>query len=215
MALRLRIKICGITLFDDALLAVELGADALGFIFYPKSPRYLAPDAARAIIDRLPPFVTTVAVIVNETVETARQILAVSGCSMAQLHGDESPAFLRELARPAIRALSVSSVADLSALAGYDHTRAFLLDTRVAGLHGGTGQTFDWTIARDAKRFGKPIILAGGISPENVADAVRIVEPYAVDLSSSVERAPGRKDPEQLKALFAAISELRSTPTPQ
>ena len=206
----MRVKICGITNLEDALLAAELGADALGFIFFPRSPRYLTPAAARAIIDALPPFVTPVAVVVDEPAEAIEEIMAKSGCRVAQLHGQEPPAMLECLRWPAIKAVSVSSADDLTALERYPAARAFLLDTRVEGLHGGTGKTFDWTIAREARRYSKPIILAGGLTPENAAEAIRVAAPDAVDIGSGIERSPGRKDVERMRALFDAIRTARA-----
>lgn len=207
----MRVKICGITNLEDAELAVALGADALGFIVFPRSPRCVSPAAARAIIDRLPATVLPVAVVVNETVDAARAIMAESGCRVAQLHGQEPPAFLDALGYPAIKALSVATQADLAPIPSYAHAAAILLDTKVAGQHGGTGVAFDWTLARTAQEFGQPIILAGGLNPENVAEAIRVAQPCAVDVSSGVEREPGRKDPEKLRALFAAIRAASAT----
>lgn len=198
----MRIKICGITNSKDARLAVELGADALGFIFYPKSPRYIAPAAAREIVAALPPFVTPVAVMVDETPPVIAELLATTGCRVAQVHSGarvSCPTF------PLIRAISVASREDLAPLRDPAGACAFLLDAKVKGLHGGTGQTIDWTLAREATAFGTPIILAGGLNPENVADAIRVAAPYAVDLNSGVEATPGKKDPERLQAAFAAI----------
>lgn len=201
----MRIKICGITNSEDARLAVELGADALGFIFYKKSPRYITPDAAREIITGLPPFVTPVAVVVEEPEVDA--LLSYTGCRAAQVHGEAS--FTREVAirasYPVIRAVSVATREDLAPLRDPAGARAFLLDAKVPGLHGGTGRTIDWTLAREAAAFGTPIILAGGLNPENVAEAIHIAHPYAVDLNSGVEARPGKKDPERLRAAFAAI----------
>jgi len=209
---RVRVKICGITTLSDALLAAELGADMLGFIFYAKSPRAIEPAAARAIIDRLPPYVTPVAVVVNESVEAVRRILDESGCLVAQLHGDESSAFLEALGRPAMRAVAVAEMADLDAIPHYPLARAILLDTKVPGQSGGTGRTFDWHIAREARRYGRPIVLAGGLCPENIADAIRIAQPDAVDISSGIEAAPGRKEHEKMRQLFAAIASGRTDP---
>lgn len=202
---RVRVKICGLTNLADALLAVELGADALGFNFYSKSPRATTPAAARAIIDRLPPFVTPVAVVVNEPVEAVREIMARSGCQLAQLHGDEPPDYLERLHLPAMKALPVGASEDLDALARYTSAQAILLDTKVSGQYGGSGRTFDWQLARQAQRFGKPIVLAGGLTPDNIAEAVRIAQPYAVDISSGIELAPGQKDHERMRELFAAL----------
>lgn len=210
---RVRVKICGITIREDALLAAELGADALGFIFAPSSPRYLSPEAARAIVDTLPPFVTPVAVMVNEPLARVEEILTLSGCRVAQLHGDTPTDLLAALAWPVVQAVSVAVAEDLAPLSRYPHARAFLLDTKVAGQHGGTGQTFDWTLARQARGAGKPIILAGGLNPDNIADAIAVAQPDAVDLSSGVEREPGKKDHARLRALFVALTTPPATPT--
>ena len=205
MLTRTRIKICGITRLDDALLAATLGADALGFIFYRRSPRYIDPADARAIIDRLPPFVTPVAVLVDEPLAGINAIMAGSGCRVAQLHGDESPQLLEQLDWPVIKAISVASADDLARIANYPGARAILLDTKVTGAYGGTGVAFDWRIARAARSFGRPLILAGGLTPDNVADALRIAAPDMLDISSGVESAPGRKDPLRLQQFFATL----------
>ncbi|HEY3416364.1 MAG TPA: phosphoribosylanthranilate isomerase [Armatimonadota bacterium] len=202
---RTRVKICGITQLDDALLAAELGADALGFIFYPKSPRCVTPEAAREIINQLPPFVTPVAVVVNEPAEEIQRLMTVSGCRALQLHGEESPEFFTKFPWPVIKSLAVSAPAAIAAIARYSQAQGILLDTKVDGAYGGTGRTFNWKIARDARRYGRPIILAGGLTPGNIAEAIRTAEPWAVDVSSGVEREPGRKDHEKLRILFEAI----------
>ena len=225
----MRVKICGITNMEDARLAVELGADALGFIFYAKSPRHITPAAAREIIEALPPFVTPVAVVVarpsatevarpsatevarpsatevSESAAVVNGLLARTGCRVAQVHGGDAPGYLEQLTYPAIKAVAMASETDLAALRGCAGARAFLLDAKVEGMHGGTGHTIDWTLARQAAQFGKPIILAGGLTPENVAEAIHIAHPYAVDLNSGVESVPGKKDPERLRTAFAAI----------
>ncbi|MHB9130595.1 MAG: phosphoribosylanthranilate isomerase [Armatimonadota bacterium] len=201
---------CGITNLDDALLAVELGADALGFIFFRQSPRYIAPDAVRPIIDRLPPFVTPVAVVVNESIAAVNRIMAMSGCQVAQLHGDEPPEYLAQLAWPVIKGISIATIQDLDSLSRYQQARAILLDTKVVGQYGGTGATFDWEIARRAQQFGRPIILAGGLSPENITEALQVAEPDAIDVSSSIEREPGKKNPERMRRLFTAVREFNA-----
>lgn len=208
---RTRVKICGITNLDDAMLAVELGADALGFIFYRKSPRYITPSAVHEIIDRLPPFVTPVAVVVNESIAQVSEIMAISGCQIAQLHGHENPEYMMRLAWPSFKGISIASVQDLAQLACYKNARAILLDSKVAGQFGGTGTTFDWEVARQAHTFGRPIILAGGLSPENVAEAMRVAEPDAIDVSSSIESSPGKKDSTRMRALFEAIKAVDET----
>lgn len=187
----LRIKICGITNAGDASAAVEYGADALGFVFYPKSPRSVAPETARSIIQSLPPFITTVGVFVNETVETINHIKAETGIDMVQLHGDESPEFCRQWPH-VIKAFRVAAMSDLEAFKNYTAS-AFLLDTYSPAKYGGTGQVFNWEIAVEAKRYGS-IILAGGLTADNIAKAVSKVRPYAVDVSSGVEREKGKKD---------------------
>lgn len=205
MSHRTHIKICGITRLEDALLAVELGADALGFILYPKSPRCILPAEARAIIDRLPPFITPVAVVVNETAAAVNALLAETGCRAAQVHGVDAPDYPLQVQAPVILVISVASPVDLAMPEYCRHARAVLLDTKAPGQYGGTGKTFDWTIAHEAKALGKPIILAGGLTPENVGAAIRIADPYAVDLNSGIEQAPGMKDPEKIRAAFTAI----------
>ncbi|HIE33084.1 MAG TPA: phosphoribosylanthranilate isomerase [Thermodesulfobacteriaceae bacterium] len=206
MESKVRIKICGITNLEDALLAIELGASALGFIFYPRSPRYIEPEAARKIISHLPPFVTTVGVFVNESEDFIRKVLSEVGLDLVQLHGDESPDLCARFFPKAIKALRVRSLEDLKAISAYKgKIRAVLLDTYVKGIPGGTGQTFNWDLARKAKKFGIPVILAGGLRPENIKEALQTARPFAVDISSGVEASPGKKDPEKLQALFAAI----------
>ncbi len=205
----IRIKICGITNTEDALAAAEYGADALGFVFYEKSPRCVTPERAREIIGHLPPFVTTVGVFVNETPERIREIMAVSGVQIPQLHGDEPPEACRQLLRP-VKAIRVSDVTDLRQLERY-RVSAFLLDTYSAAEFGGTGQVFNWEIAAEAKRFGR-IILAGGLTPENIEQAVRQVRPYGVDVSSGVEAERGKKD---LKRLREFIERARASLSPR
>ena len=204
---RTRIKICGITRLADALCAAELGADALGFIFYPGSPRFIAPAAARSIIGALPPFVTPVAVMVNSTPEEIVEAMAASGCQSLQLHGATEDALLAQCAFPVIRACSVAVPGDLAPLANYPSARAFLLDTKREGQYGGTGATFDWQLARQARSFGRPIILAGGLTPENVGAAIGRAVPDAVDVNSGIESAPGIKDLRRMRDLFAAVWE--------
>lgn len=200
-----RIKICGITNLEDALLAADLGADALGFIFYPRSPRSVAPDAARAIIAQLPPLVTTVGVFVDEDAAAVKELAAKVGLDWVQLHGKEPPEYCRSLDRRVLKAFRIrdeSSLADLAAYRGA--AQALLLDTYKKGQVGGTGATFNWDLAREAKKYG-PIILAGGLTAENVAQALAAAQPDAVDLASGVEAVAGKKDPEKLRAFFKAV----------
>ena len=188
-------KICGITNREDALCAVNCGADALGFIFYEKSPRYVAPEKAAKIICDLPPFVTPVGVFVNAPHIDATVKLA--GLRAIQLHGDEPPEACLGHEVPVIRTLRVGNEFDALTLRSYPvHT--FLLDTARAGSYGGTGETFDWAKAREAKNYGR-IILSGGLNPDNVREAIEQVAPYAVDTSSGVEAEPGKKDHKKVR----------------
>ena len=202
-----RIKVCGITRLEDAQLAVELGASALGFNFYPPSPRYIAPGAAPSIIERLPPLVVAVGVYANETeMEHVTAIAREAGVGAIQLHGPRFPDFSRQPAGyPLIRAVAVGEDFKAEMLAGF-RANAFLLDSFHPNLSGGTGRSFDWVQAREAYRYGT-IILAGGLNPENVGHAIREVRPFAVDVASGVESAPGKKDPALLRAFFAAVAE--------
>jgi phosphoribosylanthranilate isomerase len=200
-----RIKICGITNLEDALLAVDLGADALGFIFYPKSPRYVAPDVARKIIDQLPPFVMSVGVFVDEEAAVVQDWAAQAGLDWIQVHGQESPDYCRSLGRRVIKGFRIKDESFLRDLEPFQGAvQAFLLDTYKKGQVGGTGETFDWRLAREAKRYGQ-IILAGGLTPDNVAQAIKVAQSQAVDTASGTEAAPGKKDPEKLRAFFSAV----------
>jgi phosphoribosylanthranilate isomerase len=202
-----RIKICGITNLKDALLAAELGAHALGFIFYPKSPRKVEPDAARTIIAQLPPFVLTVGVFVDEELATVRDLAAGVGLDLIQLHGNEPPDYCRGLGRRVIKAFRVRDESSLLEIEKYQGAaQAYLLDTYKPGQVGGTGETFNWDLAREAQECGS-IILAGGLTADNITQAIRTARPQAVDVASGVEAAPGKKDPEKLRAFFAAVRE--------
>ncbi len=201
-----RIKICGITNLADARLAVELGADALGFIFYRPSKRYMPVAEAVKICKALPPFVTKVGVFVNESAVGIATVIEACRLDAVQLHGEESPVFCRQLQLPVkiIKAIRMRDVDSLRSAAEYD-VDALLLDTYTVEQRGGTGQTFDWTLARQAKTLLRPpIILSGGLTPENVDAAIRQSEPFAVDVASGVEIEPGRKDPEKLRRFFKA-----------
>lgn len=188
-----RVKICGITNVKDARLAARLGADALGFNFCEASPRYVKPERARAIIAALPPFLCTVGVFVDEDPDRVNEIVRLCALDAVQLHGDEPPvAFDRVRGARKIKGIRVRDENDISLCRRY-RADAFLLDAWVEGAPGGTGQTFDWRLLRDAHEFG-PIILAGGLDPDNVDEAVRIAQPYAVDVASGVEQRPGIKD---------------------
>jgi phosphoribosylanthranilate isomerase len=196
-----KVKICGITNLNDAIAAVEFGADAIGFIFVPNTPRYIAPAKAAAIIEKLPPFVTTVGVFLNETKEHIKKIVSQCKLNALQLHGQEPPDFCLRFDRKVVKAFRVKDKESLNVLPKYT-VSAYLLDTYVKGEMGGTGVTFDWSLASDAKKYGL-IILAGGLNPENVARAIQQVHPYGVDVSSGVEAEPGKKDHSKLKDFIA------------
>lgn len=198
-----KVKICGITNVEDALQAVEAGADALGFVFYAKSPRYVSPNEVRQIIAELPPFVTTVGLFVNEPIARIRRTMTAARLDVVQLHGDEQPEDCLIEPLRVIKALRVRDAASLEGAANY-RVSALLLDAWSDEAYGGTGEQFDWQLARrlTAKR---PLILAGGLSPENVIDAVRTVRPYAVDVSSGVESAPGKKDHQKVAEFICRV----------
>lgn len=192
-----KVKICGITSLDDALVAVEAGADALGFVFFEKSPRYLGPEAAARIIEKIPPFVQAVGLFVNAELDFVNRTADGCGLDIVQLHGDESPAYCRLVRRRVMKAFRVRGPESLVSLADY-RVAAYLLDAYSPNAYGGTGESFDWDCAEGAKEYG-PIVLAGGLNPDNIARAVAKVAPYAVDVSSGVESSPGRKDPEKVR----------------
>jgi phosphoribosylanthranilate isomerase len=196
----MRIKVCGITTLNDALLACKAGADALGFVFAPearKRNRYIAPDDARAIIAQLPPFITSVAVCVNESLEQLRQWLVF--VDRVQLHGEESPDSYAAVADRAIKAVRVGQDFDITTLQAHP-AAAFLLDACVSGERGGTGSQCDWTMARSVvEQVKRPVILAGGLTSDNVVEAIGAVRPAGVDVSGGVESEPGRKDPDKIR----------------
>jgi phosphoribosylanthranilate isomerase len=201
-----RVKICGITCVEDALMAADLGANAVGLVF-AKSPRRVSPDRATEVVRALPPFVAAVGVFVDETTEQILRIVEKCGLAAVQLHGDEGPAQAREFPGvKVIRAVRVRDESSLAGLADWD-VSAFLLDTYVENARGGSGKTFNWDLAR-AARLPAPIILAGGLNPDNIRKAIETVRPYGVDVSSGVEAEPGRKDPGLLKRLFEEIHVL-------
>lgn len=199
-------KICGITNWTDARRAVDAGADFLGFNFYAGSPRYIAPAKARQIVRRLPEKVSAVGVFVNETEETMIEIARAVGLHSLQLHGDESPAMVRRLSRSfsIIKAVRVRKSFQARQLARFKDAQALLLDGFDAKQWGGTGKTFDWRVAKRANH-GARIVLAGGITPENVAAAILTAKPYAVDVCSGVEAKPGKKDAKRVKAFMNAV----------
>jgi len=193
-----QVKICGITRLEDAQVAVEAGADALGFVFYPPSPRCVTPQQAAQIIRRLPPFVTTVGLFVDVPLDTVHDIALLCGLDRVQLHGRETPEFCARVKRPVIKAFRIKHADSLADLPGY-RVAAFLLDAYVEGaLPGGTGASFPWQLAAQAKPYG-PVILAGGLTPENIEAAITQIHPYGVDVSSGVECVPGIKDHQKVR----------------
>ncbi|MDO9616733.1 MAG: phosphoribosylanthranilate isomerase [Pseudomonas sp.] len=199
-----RSKICGITRIEDALSAVEAGADAIGLVFYAKSPRAVTPQQARSIIAALPPFVTTVGLFVDASRCELGEILDAVPLDLLQFHGDERPEDCDGYRRPYIKALRVKPGDDIAAqVALYRNASGVLLDTYVPGVPGGTGEAFDWSLV--PPNLSKPIILAGGLTAENVAQAIAQVRPYAVDVSGGVEIAKGIKDAEKIRAFMQAV----------
>jgi phosphoribosylanthranilate isomerase len=196
------VKICGITRGEDALAAVEAGAAALGFVFWPQSPRFVDPYRARAIVARLPPFVTTVGVFVNQEASEVNAVAALARLSAVQLHGDEEPGFANALTRPVIKAVSLDDQA--RRWAEWPARVTLLADGVDPKRRGGTGTLADWAVASQVARI-RRLVLAGGLTPENVGEAIRRVKPFAIDVSSGVERAPGIKDPSRIGQLFDAV----------
>ncbi len=199
-----KIKICGITNIEDALYAANLGVDALGFIFYKKSKRFIEPDSAKKIIDKLPPFITKVGVFVNENEDFLAESKRIAGFDIFQFHGDETPGFCNDFGRKYIKAIRVNSSQSIEAVESFN-TDYFLFDTYSDDEYGGTGKTFSWDILDNSCLKDKFVILSGGLNPENVSKAIKAVNPYAVDVSSGVERSPGKKDHEKLKKFIEAV----------
>jgi phosphoribosylanthranilate isomerase len=192
-----RVKICGITNIEDAVAAAEYGADAIGFVFQPKSPRAITPETAKNIVSALPPFITTIGVFVNEDKLEIERITSYVGLNIVQLHGNEPPDAC-QLNRKVIKAIRVKDLTDLEPLKRYN-VSAFLLDTYSPHTMGGTGQIFNWDIAVEAKKFGR-IILAGGLNHENIEEAIKWVRPYGIDVATGVEsNKKGEKDHKKLK----------------
>lgn len=206
-----RVKICGITNLEDAKLAIDLGADALGFNFYKRSPRYLEPAKAKPVIEALPPLVSLVGVFVDEfSPERILNITHAIGISSVQLHGIESPEYVKKLSEVRIiKAFRVGDDFDINQLAAY-RVGAYLLDAYDSVQVGGTGKTFNWELAVAAKALGR-VILAGGLAPENVYDAIVRVRPYAIDICSGVESEPGKKERGRMEALFREIARARAS----
>jgi phosphoribosylanthranilate isomerase len=202
--MKTRVKICGITNHADAQAAVEAGADALGFNFYEKSPRHISLEKAAEISKQLPPFVMRVGVFVNAPEDFVLRTIREGNLTMLQFHGDEPPEFCTQFGLMTMKAFRIRDAESLKQIPNYQ-TEAYLLDAHSKSGLGGTGETFNWDLAVEAQKLGKPIFLAGGLTPENVAGAVRQVQPFAVDVSSGVESAPGKKDAAKVRAFIAAV----------
>jgi phosphoribosylanthranilate isomerase len=203
----IKVKICGITNLSDALAAVEAGADALGFMFYEKSPRHVSIRDAAEIIRQLPPFVIKVGVFVDASEDIVMRAIGDCGLNTLQFHGHETPEYCTQFGLLTMKAFRIRDAESLKELRNYP-TDAWLLDAYTADKLGGTGEKFNWDLAIEAKKFGRPIFLAGGLTPENVAEAVRKVHPYAVDVSSGVEAAPGKKDHEKIRQFIKAAKSV-------
>ncbi|MDG4813156.1 phosphoribosylanthranilate isomerase [Hydrogenovibrio sp. 3SP14C1] len=212
MQTRTRVKICGITNITDAKAAVEAGADAIGFVFYEKSPRAVTIDQAWSIFQNLPAFVTTTALFVNPSAVLVQKVIEELKVDLLQFHGDESPAFCEQFSRPYIKAIRMQAETDLELLADqYASSQGLLLDTYVKGIPGGTGAAFNWDWVSPEKRqkMTLPVILAGGLSEENVGQGIESVHPWAVDVSGGVELTPGQKSSKKIQAFIQAVNDVR------
>jgi len=207
---KVKVKICGITNWADAKQAVDAGADFLGFNFYAKSPRHIRPSKARQIVRKLPKRISAVGVFVNEDEEKMRETARTVGLAALQLHGDETPAEVARLRRtlPVVKAVRAGRSFRPAQLAKFKRASAILLDGFDKRRRGGTGKIFDWNVARRARPYGR-IFLAGGLTPENIGEAIRTARPYAVDVCSGVEAKPGKKDPRRVRALMDAVRAAR------
>ena len=199
-----KVKICGITNAADAEAAVELGADALGLMFYPGSPRYIPLERAQELARLMPPHVLRTGVFADPNPADVFAAIHLCQLNLLQFHGAETPEFCLQFGLMTMKAFRIRDADSLLSLSAY-HTDAFLLDSHVAGQPGGTGEIFNWDLALPAKKFGKPIFLAGGLTPQNVAEAARKVEPFGVDVSSGVEQSPGKKDAKKMQDFIAAV----------
>ncbi len=205
-----KVKVCGITSREDALLAVKLGADALGFIFAP-SPRLVTPEVARSVICALPPFVQTIGVFVNEDPKRIREIIRFCGLDLVQFHGDESPEVCEAFMPRAIKAIRLKNKSIIEDTGTYlGKVRALLFDTYSRKKRGGTGKTLDWGMAVRAKQAQIPIILAGGLNPGNIEDSILNVRPFAVDVNSGVEERPGKKSPVLMREMMEKIGKINN-----
>lgn len=207
--MRTRVKICGLTRTEDVQAACEAGADAIGLVFYPPSPRAVTVEQARSILLDVPPFVTVTALFVNPSVDEVQAVLAqIPAISLLQFHGDESAAFCRQFGRAYIKAIPMRDDVDLAQQALlYEDALGLLVDTYKPGIPGGSGESFDWH--RLPQSLSKPLILAGGLTPDNVAEAIQQVAPYAVDVSGGVEASKGVKDTAKVIAFMASVASAR------
>jgi len=199
-----KVKICGITSVADAEAAVAAGADSIGLMFYPGSPRHIPLEKAQEISRSVPPHIMRTGVFANPHPSDVFAAIQTCQLNLLQFHGEETPEFCLQFGMMTMKAFRVRDADSLPALSEY-RTDAFLLDSHVAGKPGGTGETFNWDLAVEAKKFGKPIFLAGGLTPQNVAEAVRKVKPFGVDVSSGVEQSPGKKDAKKMQDFVAAV----------
>jgi len=206
VCMELKIKICGITNLDDAQAASDAGADALGFMFYESSPRNISLARAGEIAGRISPFVLKVGVFVDPDPDFVLSAITSCGLNLLQFHGEEKPEFCQGFGVMTMKAFRIKDAASLEQLPNYG-TDAWLLDSYVAGKQGGTGEKFNWDMAIEARKLGRPVFLAGGLTPVNIGEAVRKVQPYGVDVSSGVESSPGRKDHEKIRAFITAARE--------
>ena len=206
---RTRVKICGITNVEDAIAAVNAGADAIGLVFYAQSPRYVTIEQAQQIVAAMPPFVSVVALFVNASTAEIETVLAQVRIDIVQFHGDETPSDCEQIKLPYYKAIRVKAGTNLLQYAvEFKHAKALLLDTYTEAAFGGTGQVFDWRLV--PKNLTKPVILAGGLAPQNVSLAIQQVRPYAVDVSGGVESAKGIKDTAKVAAFMQAVNQSRS-----
>jgi phosphoribosylanthranilate isomerase len=202
--MEVKVKICGITSAADAEAAVQAGANALGLMFYPGSRRFIPLETAQDIVKHLPPHIIRAGVFADPNPSDVFAAIQLCQLNLVQFHGAETPEFCLQFGIMTMKAFRVQNADSLIPMSTY-HTDAFLLDSYVEGKPGGTGKTFNWDLAVEAKKFGKPIFLAGGLTPQNVAEAVRKVAPYGVDVSSGVERSPGKKDAKKMQDFIAAV----------
>jgi phosphoribosylanthranilate isomerase len=202
----MKIKICGLTNKNDALNAIALNVDALGFIFYEHSPRYISPETVETFMLDLPPFINAIGVFVNATSDYITSVVQRCKLNAIQLHGSEPPEFCTQFSLPTIKAIPVREHSDITAIPKYKGcVNGILLDTKAENVHGGTGKTFDWGLALEAKEYDTPLILSGGINAKNIEKALKMVGPYGIDICSGVEKEPGIKDYNKMQELIGAI----------